>query len=514
MSYEIDLKKPLAELAADVRAGRVTAVELVEASLTRIAATAEYHAVLELDPTALEQAREVDKRVALGENLPLAGLPLGVKDNYLTAGVTSVSETGTHTTAASNILRPFRAPYEGPAIKRLRAAGAVIVAKLNLDAFAHGTSTENSDFGPTHNAWDPTRVPGGSSGGSATAVALGQVAFAVGSDTGGSIRQPAALSGVVGLKPTYGLIPRTGVVAMASSTDVMGPLVNRVADAGLVLDVMAGADPSDATTIERDAASYATVKPAELKGLKIGLIKEYMGAGLDPDIKRHVVELVEQLRARGAVVEEVSVPAVELALAAYYILVPAEISSNLARYDGVRFGHSAKGADNLTDNYLKSRDEGFGAEAKRRIIIGTYVLSSGYYDAYYKRAQKVRTKLINEICGAFSEYDFLLGPTAPNPAFRLGEKNDEPLALYLEDVMTVTASLVGIPAVSLPLGRVGGLPVGVQLMAPQRAERRLLAAATAVEAVIGDWTARDVAPTAKPTAKPTAADVRAAKEAR
>jgi aspartyl-tRNA(Asn)/glutamyl-tRNA(Gln) amidotransferase subunit A len=496
MSYEIDLKKPLARLAADVNEGRVTAVELAKASLARIAETEDYHTVLELDPTALEQAREVDKRVAEGEKLPLAGVPVGIKDNYLTLG-------GTHTTAASNILRPFRAPYEGPVIQRLRAAGAVIIAKLNLDAFAHGTSTENSDFGPTKNAWDPTRVPGGSSGGSATAVALGQVAFALGSDTGGSIRQPAALSGVVGLKPTYGLSPRTGVVAMASSTDVMGPITNSVDDAALVLDVIAGADPSDATTIERDPEPYqafssdAGLHKIESGKYKIGLIKEYLGEGLHPEIRRQVMQLAQQLRARGATVEEVSISATELALAAYYILVPAEVSSNLARYDGVRFGYSSPDANNLAETYLKSRDEGFGAEAKRRIIIGTYVLSSGYYDAYYKRAQKVRTKLINEFEEAFKKYDFLIGPTAPNPAFRLGEKNNDPLSLYLEDVMTVAVNLVGIPAISLPLGRVAPepgaepMPVGLQIMAPQRAERRLFEAAAALENdIIGDWKER------------------------
>jgi aspartyl-tRNA(Asn)/glutamyl-tRNA(Gln) amidotransferase subunit A len=375
------------------------------------------------------------------------------------------------------------------AVQRLLDAGAVPVAKLNLDAFAHGTSTENSDFGPTRNPVNPDYVPGGSSGGPAAAVGLGQVAFALGSDTGGSIRQPASLCGVVGLKPTYGLVPRTGVVAMASSTDVMGPLVNRAEDAGLILDVMAGRDASDATTIERDPESYA-VGAGHLKGLKIGLIKEYLGEGLTPAIKRQMEQLAEQLRVHGAVVEEVSVPATELALAAYYVLVPAEISSNLARYDGIKYGHSAKDAANLDETYLKSRAEGFGAEAKRRIIIGTYVLSSGYYDAYYKRAQKVRTKLVDEFRAAFGEYDLLMGPTSPTPAFRIGEKAQDPLALYLLDVMTVAVNLVGIPAISLPLGTEDGLPVGVQLMAPQRAERALLSAAGAVEKVIGDWRAR------------------------
>ncbi len=483
MAKMIDLKRPLAELAALVQSGEVTAAALVQASLDQIAATQDFHTVLEINPDALAQAEDVDRRVAAGELLSLAGVPFAAKDNYLTTG-------RTHTTAASHILEPFAAPYQGPALDRLQAAGAVMVAKLNLDAFAHGSSTENSDFGPTKNPVDPTRVPGGSSGGSAAAVALGQVAFALGTDTGGSIRLPASYCGVVGLKPTYGLVPRTGVVAMGSSTDVLGPLVNSTADAALVLDIMAGRDGSDATSIERDTKGYANVPAGELKGLKIGLIKEYLGDGVSPTIRARVDETVQQLTARGAVVESISLPATQLALAAYYILVPAEVSSNLARYDGVRFGHSSAQAKDLEETYRLSRQEGFGAEAKRRIIIGTYVLSSGYYDAYYKRAQKVRTKLIEEFEAAFAKYDLLLGPTAPTPAFPLGAKAHDPLAMYLNDVCTVAVNLVGVPAISLPLGRDGGLPIGLQLIAPQRAERQLFAAAAATEAVIGDWSAR------------------------
>ena len=477
----VDLKRPIAELVADVQAAKVSAVTLVQTSLDRISETADYHTVLELNEAALEQAAGVDSRVAAGEQLPLAGVPFVAKDNYLTLG--------THTTAASNILKPFKAPYAGPAIERLLAAGAVLVAKVNLDAFAHGSSTENSDFGPTKNPIDPTRVPGGSSGGSAAAVALGQAAFALGSDTGGSIRQPASFSGVVGLKPTYGLVPRTGVVAMGSSVDVLGPLTNSAADAALVLDIMAGRDASDATTLERDPETYA-VKSGDLKGLKIGLIKEYMEEGLSPVIRRHTEEMVAQLEARGAVVTRVSLPATKLALAAYYILVPAEVSSNLARYDGIRYGHRSAKATNLEETYRLSRAEGFGAEAKRRIMIGTYVLSSGYYDAYYKRAQKVRTKLVEEFEAAFKKYDLLLGPTTPTVAFPLGAKAHDPLAMYLNDVCTVAVNLVGVPAISLPMGTEDGLPVGLQLIAPQRAERALLEASVAVEDMVGDWRAR------------------------
>lgn len=484
MAKTIDLSRPIAELAAAVQSGELTAVALTQASLDRFAATAEYHSALEiLSETALEQAAEIDRRIAAGENVgPLAGIPYGAKDNFLT-------HEG-HTTAASNILKPFRAPFTGPAINRLQSAGAVLVAKLNLDAFGHGGSTENSDFGPTKNAHDPSRVPGGSSGGSTTAVALGQVCFSIGTDTGGSIRQPSSFSGVVGLKVTYGLVPRSGVVAMASSTDTIGPITNSVSDTAYVLDVLAGCDASDSTSIERDVQGYTGLSP-HLKGRKIGLIKEYLAEGLDPEVKTKLLAFIEQLKVQGAQIEEVSIPATQLALAAYYVLVPAEISSNLARYDGVRYGHSSDKATNLEETYRFSRDEGFGAEAKRRILIGTYVLSSGYYDAYYKRAQKVRTKLVEEFQAAFAKYDFLIGPTAPTPAFPIGSKSSDPLAMYLEDVMTVAVSLVGSPALVVPFANVqNNLPVGVQIIGPQRSERALLEAGLGVEAVAGDWSGR------------------------
>ncbi len=477
----IDLRRPIAELVAEVTSGALTPTQLVQASLSRISETSDFHAILEVSPIALDDAKAVEARLAAGESLPLAGIPFIAKDNFLTIG--------THTTAASHILEPFKAPYEGAVIQRLKAAGAIMVAKANLDAFAHGSSTENSDFGPTKNPVDPTRVPGGSSGGSAAAVALGQACFALGTDTGGSIRLPASYTGVVGLKPTYGLVPRTGVVAMGSSVDVIGPLTNSVADTAAVLEVLAGRDASDATTIERDPESYV-VTSGDLKGKTFGLISEYMGEGLDPAIKSQIEALVDQIKARGGKVEPISLPATELALAAYYILVPAEVSSNLARYDGVKYGHTSATATNLEETYRLSREEGFGKEAKRRIMIGTYVLSSGYYDAYYKRAQKVRTKLVEEFTQAFAKFDYLIGPTGPTAAFHLGDKSQDPLAMYLNDVMTVAVNLVGIPSISIPLGAVKGLPVGMQLMAPQKAERSLLATAAAVEAIIGDWRER------------------------
>jgi len=478
MAKAIDLKLPLHSLAAEVQAGTITAVQLVQTSLDRIAATAEFHAILEVNPQALAQAAVIDHRISSGETIGvLSGIPFIAKDNFLTAY--------THTTAGSHILEPFKAPYQAVAIERLEAAGAVMVAKANLDAFAHGSSTENSDFGPTKNPADPTRVPGGSSGGSAAAVALGQACFALGTDTGGSIRLPASYCGVVGLKPTYGLVPRYGVIAMGSSTDVIGPLANSVADAALVLDVLAGRDAKDATSIEREQASYIPAPAGtSVGGKRIGVIKEYLGDGVDPAIRTAVESMIDQLKADGAKVETVSLPATELALAAYYILVPAEVSSNLARYDGVKYGYSSPQATNLEETYRMSREEGFGAEAKRRILIGTYVLSSGYYDAYYKRAQSVRTKLIAEFEAAFVKYDFLLGPTGPTPAFKLGAKTHDPLSMYLNDVMTVAANLVGVPAISLPLGTVGKLPFGLQLLAPQRAERALLGLSATVETMI------------------------------
>jgi aspartyl-tRNA(Asn)/glutamyl-tRNA(Gln) amidotransferase subunit A len=476
----VDLRRPIDELMLELRAGKISAVELVQASLNKITETQKYHTILEVSTVALERAKDIDRRLASGEDFgPLAGIPFIAKDNFLTSN--------THTTAASHILETFKAPYQSVAIERLEAAGAVMVAKANLDAFAHGSSTENSDFGPTKNPVNMEYVPGGSSGGSAAAVALGQACFAVGTDTGGSIRLPASYCGVVGLKPTYGLVPRTGVIAMGSSTDVIGPLTNRSSDAAIVLDVLAGSDPSDATSIARSDGGYL-VSPISLSGLKIGLIDEYMGEGLDPTIKASVLATVAKLEAQGAVVEKISLPATKLALAAYYVIVPAEISSNLARYDGVKYGHSSQSATNLEETYRLSREEGFGMEAKRRILIGTYVLSSGYYDAYYKRAQKVRTKLVNEFTEAFAKYDLLIGPTAPTPAFKLQANSEDHLAMYLNDVMTVAVNLVGTPAISLPLG-IGReqMPYGLQLIAPQRGERLLLAASEAIEDLIGDW---------------------------
>ncbi len=470
----VDIKLPIKELVAGIKAGKLTAVELVQACLDRLEATADMHAILEINPLALERAKMIDDGQKGGR---LAGIPFIAKDNFLTLG--------THTTAASNILKPFKAPYQATAINKLEAEGAIMIAKSNMDAFGHGSSTENSDFGPTKNPWDATRVPGGSSGGSAAAVALGACSFALGTDTGSSIRLPASFCGIVGIKPTYGLVSRNGVIAMGSSFDVIGPLARNVEDAALVLDVIAGRDTQDATTIDRDKQSYCVEGAQDVKGLKIGVIKEYMADGVDSGVKSRVEASLKRLETAGAEVNEVSLPSVELGLACYYILVPAEISSNLARYDGMKYGHSAKEAKTLSETYNLSRAQGFGSEAKRRILIGTYVLSSGYYDAYYKQAQKVRTLLIGEFKRAFEQFDVLLAPNAPTTAFKLGQNANDPLAMYLCDVMLVAANLVGCAVVSLPAGLSDGLPVGLQLMAPQRGEAKLLKAAAGVEALLG-----------------------------
>lgn len=471
-----NITRPIAELVADVKAKKISVAQLVQESLDAIAANEEYHAILELNPRAMAQAEEMDKIIANPEHAdeiaeaPLLGLPYIAKDNFVTVR--------THTTAASKILEPFDSPYESSATKKLNGAGGILIAKANMDSFGHGSSTENSDFGPTKNPHDNTKVPGGSSGGSAAAVALGLASFALGTDTGGSIRQPASFCGVVGIKPTYGLVSRYGVISMVSSTDVIGPLARSVDDAALILDVIAGQDPKDGTTIERTAESYTHIQK---KPLRIGVVKEYLGEGVAPEVKEQITKAAETFKAAGNAVEEVSIPSLDLALAAYYIIMPAEVSSNLSRYDGVKFGHSAKGAASLNDVYLQTRDEGFNAEAKRRILIGTYMLSSGYYDAYYKQAQKVRTKLIDEFNKAFESYDVLIGPVAPTLPFALGEKRDDPTAMYLEDIMTVAPSLAGLPVVSMPAGRVGDLPVGIQIIGAQTQEATVLNAAHQLE---------------------------------
>jgi aspartyl/glutamyl-tRNA(Asn/Gln) amidotransferase subunit A (EC 6.3.5.-) len=469
--------KPIAQIAEDVRLGRVTASELVERALKTIEEKQEYGAIIATTAErARERAKAIDEAVKNGQNPgKLAGVPFIAKDNYLVFGA--------ETAAASNMLKGFVAPYQATVVERLEAEGAICVAKANLDAFAHGASTENSDFFVTKNPHDKERVAGGSSGGSAAAVVLDMAPFALGTDTGGSTRQPASYVGCIGYKPTYGLMSRYGIVAMASSTDTVGTFARTVEDAAAVIDVMAGRDPFDGTTIERQPEGYLDL-PADVKGKKVGIIKEYMSDGLDPGVKARIEEAAAKLKAAGADVQEVSLPSIKLALAVYYIIVPAEVSSNLSRHDGQRYPFSYQDAKDLDESYMKSRGNGFGKEAKRRIMIGTYVLSSGYYDAYYRKAQIVRTKLINEFNEVFKQVDFLIGPVAPTPAFKIGENDNDPLKMYLVDIMTVAANLVGVPSISVPAGLSDGLPVGLQIMAPQRKDRELLGIAKAAEEIL------------------------------
>lgn len=467
----------IADIAKDVNKGKVTALSLVNKSLGCIAKNKDYNAILSTNgERARNRAREIDNLVKKGKFAGrLAGVPFIAKDNILCFGA--------ETTAASNMLKGFNAPYQATVIEKLEAEGGICVAKSNLDAFAHGSSTENSDFGPTKNPIDKTRVPGGSSGGSSASVILGIAPFAIGTDTGGSIRLPASFCGAVGYKPTYGLVSRNGVIAMASSTDVVGPLTTNVNDAAYVLETMSGRDPFDSTTIERDRTAYTDLTP-EIKGKKIGVIKEYFSSDLDQNVKSIIGEVINKLKNAGAEIEEVSLPSVSLALACYYIIVPAEISSNLSRYDGQRFGYSSHNAKTLDESYCLSRSQGFGNEAKRRIMIGTYVLSSGYYDAYYKKAQKLRTKLVKEFNNVLEKVEFLVGPTAPTSAFKLGENTSDPLSMYLTDILTVAPNLVGVPAISIPAGLSNGLPIGFQIIAKQNSDRELLAIAKATEEIV------------------------------
>lgn len=459
----------ITERVAQIKQGQTSATAQVQVALQWARDAKEYHALLSLtEERALQRAREIDEALARGEDIGvLAGVPFVVKDNYLAYGAPS--------TAASKMLENFDTPLQATVVDKLEAAGAICIGKSNLDAFAHGGSTENSYFGATHNAVDKTKVAGGSSGGSAVVTALDIVPFALGTDTGGSIRQPASFNGVYGIKPTYGTASRYGVVAMASSTDTMGCFARSAEDIAVVMNVMAGQDPKDMTTLP-DFFAPATEVPQQLK---IGIINEAMGDGVDAEVRQVVSQYADTLRSHGHTVETVSMPMLQHALAIYYIVVPAEISSNLARYDGVRYGHRAEGVKTLAELYGRSRDEGFMPENKRRIMIGSYVLSSGYFDAYYLQAQKARTLLINEFNALFEQYDMLLLPTAPTPAFGLGENSDDPLKMYLADIMTVPASLAGLPALNVPAGvSQAGLPIGAQLIGPMQSDATLLAVAS------------------------------------
>jgi len=467
------------DLAGEVRSGRRTAVAALEDCLAAIAADdPEVHA---FNHVMVDEARaaasSVDRKVMAGDDAgPLGGVPVALKDNLCTRGVP--------TTCSSRILDGWLPPYDATVVTSLRAAGAVLIGKTNLDEFAMGSSTENSAFGPSRNPLDLSRVPGGSSGGSAAAVAAGFAPLALGSDTGGSIRQPAALCGVVGVKPTYGLVSRFGLIAFASSLDQIGPLATTVADAALLLDVIAGHDPLDSTCLSGQLPAARAKLDGGVDGIRVGVVTELATAeGIAPDVSARLREAAEALANAGAKVDEVSVPAAVYGLSAYYVIAPAEASSNLARYDGVRYGLRVP-AEDIGSMYGATRAAGFGAEVKRRIMLGTYALSAGYYDAYYGQAQRVRTLIIRDFESAYESYDVLLGPTAPTTAFRLGAKTADPLAMYLSDVCTIASNLAGHPAMSVPFGTGDdGLPVGVQVLAPALGETVMFQVAAAVEAV-------------------------------
>ncbi len=468
------------EAAGLLRDRQVSSVELTQAVLDRIVAVDNrVRAYLTLMPElALEQAVEADARLKNGDGgSPLLGIPMALKDVLCTRDVP--------TTCGSRILEDFVPPYDATVVTRLRDAGAVMLGKTNMDEFAMGSSTENSAYFSTHNPWDLSRVPGGSSGGSAAAVAGGEAFFALGTDTGGSVRLPAAFCGVVGLKPTYGRVSRYGLVAFASSLDQVGPLTRDVTDAALVLGAIAGHDRLDSTSVDAAAPDFTQGLDEGVRGLRLGVPKEYFVAGMQPGVEAAVRGALERLVSLGAILEEVSLPHTEYALPVYYLIAPAEASANLARYDGVKYGHSATDAGSLWESYLTARGEGFGPEVKRRIMLGTYALSAGYYDAYYLKAQKVRTLVKADFDAAFARCDALLAPVSPTVAFPIGERMDDPLAMYLTDVCTLSVNLAGICGVSVPCGLVGGLPVGLQVIGKAFDEATVLRVAYAYERSAG-----------------------------
>jgi aspartyl-tRNA(Asn)/glutamyl-tRNA(Gln) amidotransferase subunit A len=473
------------ELRRRLQAGEVSSVELTTTFLDRIEQLdGQVGAFLSVRrEAALAEAAEIDRRRAAGDDVGhLAGLPVGVKDVLCVEGEA--------TTCASKMLESYRPPYDATVVARIKAAGGVILGKLNMDEFAMGSSTENSAFQPTRNPWDLTRVPGGSSGGSAACIAAGLAPFAIGTDTGGSIRQPAAFCGVVGLKPTYGRVSRYGLVAFASSLDQVGPLGRTVEDAALMMNVIAGHDDRDSTSANEPTTDYLAACEQPLAGLRVGMVKEHFGEGLDDEVAAAVRAAADVYRGLGASIEEVSLPHSKYGIATYYVIAPSEASANLARYDGAHYGFRAEPeaaagqADEppLVRMYKRTRTEGFGPEVKRRIMLGTYALSAGYYDAYYVKALKVRRRIRQDYDAAFEQVDVILGPTTPTPAFKLNEKTDDPLAMYLADLYTVPANLAGLPGVAVPAGMSeAGLPIGMQLTAPPFAEARLLTAAAAYQ---------------------------------
>lgn len=460
------------ELSDLLRKKEITSVEILESVLARIKKREpQIHAYVTVTPElALEQARKADRIVSKGEGGALTGIPLAIKDN--------ISIEGIPATCSSNMLRKYVPVFDATVITRLKEAGAIFVGKTNMDEFAMGSSTENSAFGPTRNPWNLDHIPGGSSGGSAAATSSGECIAALGSDTGGSIRQPASHCGVIGLKPTYGAVSRYGLVAFASSLDQIGPLTKDVTDCALLLNAIHGHDPMDSTSAPRARVDYTAALQEGVKGIRIGVPREYMGPGLSDEVQRAVEKATDIIRSLGAEITEVSLPHTEYAVAAYYIIAPAEASSNLARYDGVKYGYRAEETKELLEMYKQTRSKGFGSEVKRRIMIGTYSLSSGYYEAYYKKASQVRGLIIDDFKKAFEHCDLILAPVAPTSAFRIGEKADDPLQMYLSDIFTISVNLAGIPAISIPNGvSADGLPVGLQLLASHFEEEKILRAA-------------------------------------
>jgi len=476
-------RQSVTQLAAGLRARRFSSVELVGACLARIEASqAALNAFVTVTrEQALAAAAQADRLLAAGGGGPLTGVPIAHKDLFCTRGV--------RTSCGSRMLDNFVSPYDATVVAKLKAAGAISLGKTNMDEFAMGSSNETSFYGPVRNPWNPALVPGGSSGGSAAAVAARLVPGATGTDTGGSIRQPAALCGITGMKATYGRVSRHGMVAFASSLDQAGALAPSAADCALLLREMAGFDERDSTSVDTPVPDYVAALEQPLAGLKIGLLREFFDKGLDPAYERCVREALKVYEGLGAKLTEVSLPSLPLSVPVYYVVAPAECSSNLARFDGVRFGHRCENPRDLNDLYRRSRGEGFGAEVKRRVMTGTYVLSAGYYDAYYLKAQRVRALINADFIRAFKEVDVLMGPTTPTPAFALGAKTADPITMYLNDIYTIGANLAGLPAASVPCGFVQDLPVGLQIVGPHFAEARVLTAAHALQRAT-DWHTR------------------------
>lgn len=461
-------EKTLSELAQDLRNGTVSSVELTQAFIDRInRCDSEYNAFITTTPElALQQAKAADESLAAGTGGPFTGLPIAHKDLFCTEGV--------KTSCGSKMLDNFKSPYDATVVAKFKAAGAVMLGKTNMDEFAMGSTNESSFYGDCKNPWDTSRVPGGSSGGSAAAVAARLTPAATGSDTGGSIRQPAAFCGITGIKPTYGRVSRYGMVAYASSLDQGGPMARSAEDCALMLNVMAGQDAMDSTSSAQPIEDYTASLNNSLQGLKIGVSKEFMSADLDSAMAAQIETAIKQLESLGATIKEVSLPNTRMSIPAYYIIAPAEASSNLSRFDGVRYGHRCEEPKDLEDLYKRTRGEGFGSEVKRRIMVGTYALCAGYYDAYYNKAQQIRRLIQQDFMRIFEEVDVIVGPTTPSPAFTIGEKVNDPVAMYMEDIFTLSLNLAGLPGMSVPCGQVNGLPVGLQLIGNYFDEARLL----------------------------------------